>query len=267
MEDLIKKVQEWFAQFGINIIAALAIIIIGLPVAKFIANIAKKIMRRSRIDELLVAFLGDLVYYVVLAFVIIAALGQVGIQTTSIIAVLGAAGLAVGLALQGTLSNLAAGVLLLIFRPFKIGDYIEGGGAAGTVTGVNLFTTTLITLDNKKVIVPNSKIGGDNIVDYSAESFLLVEHTFNLAYEEDTERVKQILADVMAKDERILNNPAPFISILELGDTGVKYIIKAPVDPSNYWPVFFALNENVKKRLEAEDIARGLPKLITQSLN
>jgi small conductance mechanosensitive channel len=182
IEQLIAKLTDLGTEFGIQLIAAIAIFIIGRWVARALRTLIEKAMQKTRVDQTLIAFTVNLAYIAMIAFVVIAALGQLGIQTTSFIAVIGAAGLAVGLALQGSLSNFAAGVLMLIFRPFKVGDYIEGAGVAGTVKEIQIFTTILVTVDNKTIIVPNAKMTGDNIVNYAAQGTRRVDLSFAVAF-------------------------------------------------------------------------------------
>ena len=180
--NILEKVYELLTVYGIRVVAAIVIFVVGRWVARGVSNLIKRVMKKSNTDETLVKFVGSLSYVALLAFVIIAAINQLGIQTTSFIAVLGAAGLAIGLALQGSLGNFAAGVLMIIFKPFKVGDYIEGAGVAGTVEEIQIFTTQLVTPDNKTIIVPNAKMTGDNITNYSAKGTRRVDFVFGICY-------------------------------------------------------------------------------------
>ncbi len=200
--------QEWIVLYGLKIIAAIAIFAIGRYVAKFVRKLLRRIMERAHIEKSLVAFVSNLSYYGLLAFVIVAALGRLGVETASFVVVLGSAGLAVGLAMQGSLSNFAAGVLMIIFKPFKLGDYIEGGGTAGVVEEIGIFTTELKSPDNKMIIVPNGKIIGDNIVNYSSKEIRRVDMVASVSYKDDIDKVKRVLTDILANDKRVLKVPS-----------------------------------------------------------
>lgn len=254
MENLIAKLYELVTVFGLKILAALAILIIGRWVAKFFRNMTQKLMVRSRVDPTLVSFIGNLTYFALLTFVILAALGQLGVQTTSFIAVLGAAGLAIGLALQGSLANFAAGVLMIIFRPFKVGDVITGAGVTGAVEEIQIFTTQLKTPDNQTIIVPNAKLTGDNIVNFSSKGTRRVDLVFGIGYADDIDKAKALIGDIINQDPRILKDPAPTIGLLELADSSVNFAVRPWVNASDYWNVYFHLNETVKKRFDAEGI-------------
>jgi small conductance mechanosensitive channel len=200
-----------------------------------------------------------MVYYALLTFVILAALSQIGIQTTSFIAVIGAAGLAVGLALQGSLANFAAGFLLIMFRPFKVGDFIEGAGVMGTVESLQIFTTQLRTPDNKKIIIPNASLTGDNIVNWSATGTRRVDMVFGIGYDDDIDRAKQVINEIIAADERILKDPKPQVAVSELADSSVNFVARPWVKTGDYWSVFFDTTEAVKKRFDAEGISIPYP--------
>ncbi len=258
-ETLIPQVQEWIAFYGLRIIAAIAIFVIGRWVAKGLRNTLKRVMIKNKVDRTLVSFSCSIIYTVLLVFVVIAALNQLGIQTTSLVAILGAAGLAVGLALQGSLSNFAAGVLMIIFRPFKAGDYIEGGGVSGTVEEVQIFTTFLTTPDNKAIIVPNSKIMGDNIVNYSAKETRRIELIVGVSYADDLDRTRVVLKQVLDAETRILKEPAPMIVVKELAESSVNFSIRPWVKTGDYWGVYFALVENIKKSFDREGISIPFP--------
>jgi len=191
-DQIFEKISELLVLYGLKIITAIIILIVGRWIAMGVRNIVRRLIRRANVDEIIVSFVGSLVYVALLAFVVIAALGQLGIHTTSFIAILGAAGLAIGLALQGSLANFAAGFLMIIFRPFRVEDYIEGGGIAGTVEEIQIFTTTLKTPDNKTVIVPNAKMTGDNIINWSAKGTRRVDMVFGIGYGDDIDKAKKI---------------------------------------------------------------------------
>lgn len=259
MEGIAAKFQDFSMTFGLKILIAILIVVVGRWVARGIRSTTEKLMTRSKTDPTLIAFVGNLVYVALLTFVILAALAHLGIQTTSFIAVIGAAGLAVGLALQGSLANIAAGVLMLIFRPFLVGDYIEGAGVAGIVEEVHLFTTQLRTLDNKAIIIPNAKITGDNITNYTKKEQRRVDLVIGVSYREDIEKVKRVVADILTGDERVLADPAPTIAVLELGDSRVNFAVRPWVKTNDYWDVYFDTTERIKKRFDAEGISIPFP--------
>jgi small conductance mechanosensitive channel len=257
--EWLAKAQELLAEFGLKIVAAILIFVIGRWVAKLIQKILQKTMERAKVDHAIVGFTSSLVYMALMVFVVLAALGQVGIQTTSFIAVLGAAGLAVGLALQGSLANFAAGVLIILFRPFKTGDFIEGAGITGVVKTIHIFTTTLTSPDNKRVIVPNAKMMGDNIINYSAEGTRRLDLTASISYGDSIDTAKKALMDEITKDPRVLKEPAPLVGVLAMSDSSIDLAVRPWVNVADYWPAFFALNEAIKKRIEAEGLTIPFP--------
>jgi len=257
--NLATRLQEWGLLYGLKFLAALAIFIIGRWIAKKVVGLLKKVMIRRNIEPTLVSFASHLGYFLLLTVVVIAALSQVGIQTTSFIAILGAAGLAIGLALQGSLANFAAGVLMIIFQPFKAGDYVEGGGTAGVVEELEIFSCRLRTPDNKLVIVPNSKMLGDNIINYSARDTRRIDLIFGVSYGDDLARVRTVLAEELAKDERILKDPEPLIAVAELGGSSVDFAVRPWVKTADYWGVRFDLIERIKVRFDAEGISIPFP--------
>ena len=257
--NLLSQGQSFFILHGINILIALVIFIVGRWVAKIIRNLIGKMMTKKDVAPVVNSFVCSLVYIGLLTFVVIAALAQVGIQTTSLIAILGAASLAIGLALQGSLSNFAAGVLLIIFRPFKVGDYVECGGTAGAVEEIQIFTTLLKSPDNKKIIVPNAKVLGDNITNYSAKETRRVDLVVGVSYTDDLQKVEKVLEDILSKDERVLKDPSPTIAVSELADSSVNFVVRPWVKTGDYWTVFFDLTKNIKLRFDAEGIAIPFP--------
>ena len=207
----------------------------------------------------MVSFVASVAYIALMAFIVIAALGQLGIQTASFVAVLGAAGLAVGLAFQGSLANLAAGMLMIIFKPFKLGDFIEAGGASGIVENISIFTTELKSPDNKKVIVPNARITGDNIINYTAKDQRRMDIVACVSYSDDLDKVRKTLDQILAEDERILRDPPPTIGVLELADSSVNFAVRPWVKTEDYWDVMSATQEKSKKRFDAEGISIPFP--------
>jgi small conductance mechanosensitive channel len=257
VSQLWTQVQDLFTVWGLKVIAAIAIFIIGRWIAKLVRRGVRRMMERANADPIIIGFVGSIAYIALLAFVVVAALGQLGIQTTSFIAILGAAGLAIGLALQGSLANFAAGFLMIIFRPFKVGDFIEGAGVAGVVQAIQIFTTTLKTGDNKTIIIPNAKLSGDNIINYSAQETRRVDMTVGVAYDADLAKVKAVLNDILSKDERILSDPAPLVAVAELADSSVNFVVRVWAKTGDYWGVKFDTTETIKNRFDAEGI--GIP--------
>jgi len=251
------QVQDVVAVWGLKVIAAIAIFIIGRWVAKGVRIGVRRMMKQTDVDPIVIGFVGSITYIALLAFVIIAALGQLGIQTTSFIAILGAAGLAVGLALQGSLANFAAGFLMIIFRPFKVGDFIEGAGVAGVVETIQIFTTTLKTGDNKTIIIPNAKLSGDNIINYSAQTRRRVDMTVGVAYDADLSKVRDVLKDIISKESRVHSDPEPLIAVAELADNSVNFVVRVWTDTGDYWGVKFAMTETIKNRFDEAGI--GIP--------
>jgi small conductance mechanosensitive channel len=251
------QVQDIVAVWGLKVIAAIAIFIIGRWVAKGLRAGVRRMMQKADTDPIIIGFTGSITYIALLAFVIIAALGQLGIQTTSFIAILGAAGLAIGLALQGSLANFAAGFLMIIFRPFKVGDFIEGAGVAGVVEAIQIFTTTLKTGDNKTIIIPNAKLSGDNIINYSAKPTRRVDMTVGVAYDADLSKVRDVLKDIISKESRIHADPEPFIVVGELADNSVNFIVRVWTNTGDYWGVKFDMTETIKNRFDEAGI--GIP--------
>ena len=245
--------------FAISAVTALIIFILGKWVARIVAKVIKKIMIKRSVDEALVEFSYSLIHWALLAFVVIAALGQLGIQTASFVAIVGAAGLAIGLALQGSLANFAAGVLILIFRPFRIGDFIEVAGESGVVEKIHIFTTELHTPDNKLVIIPNGGITAGNIVNYSAKPTRRVDLVMGVSYIDDIDKVRDVLKDEISKESRILKDPAPVVAVSELADNSVNFVVRPWVNAADYWGVYWDLTESIKKRFDAEGISIPFP--------
>jgi len=257
--NLLAKVYELLTVYGMRVIAAIVIFIVGRWVAKGVAKLIRRVMSKSGTDETLVKFVGSMVYIAMLAFVIIAALNQLGIQTTSFIAVLGAAGLAIGLALQGSLGNFAAGILMIIFKPFKVGDFIEGAGTTGTVEEIQIFTTQLITPDNKTIIVPNAKMTGDNITNYTVKGTRRVDFVFGIGYDDDIDKARSIIKEIIDQDERVLKDPEPLIVISELADSSVNFTVRAWTTADDYWSFYFDTTEKVKKQFDAQGVSIPFP--------
>lgn len=244
-------------QMFTNIAYAIIILAIGFWGAKMIARLVKGLMERRDADQALTGFVGNLINALVVTFAVIAALNKVGIQTTSLVAVVGAAGLAIGLALKDSLGNFAAGVMILIFKQFKAGDFIEAAGVLGVVETLNVFSTQLKTGDNKTVYVPNGKLIGDNIINYSTKPTRRIDMVVGVSYDADLSHVKKVLEDILAKESRILQDPAPTIGVLELADNSVNFAFRPWVNAVDYWGVHFDLHAAVKTRFDEENI--GIP--------
>ncbi|UCD89285.1 MAG: mechanosensitive ion channel [Desulfobacterales bacterium] len=259
MEDTVTKIWGLLTLYGLRVVAAIVVLLLGRWIAKGLTKVIEKVLNKKEVDATIISFVKSLTYIALLVFVVLAALGQLGIQTTSFIAVIGAAGLAIGLALQGSLSNFAAGFLMIIFRPFKVGDYIEGAGVAGTVEAIQIFTTQLKTPDNKTGIVPNAKITGDNITNYTMKGTRRVDMVFGIGYGDDIDTAKSILEDLVANDNRILDDPPVKIAVVELADSSVNFVVRPWVKSDDYWDVYFELTENVKKRFDAEGVSIPFP--------
>ena len=257
--SIIPKLQEWITFYGIKIIAALIIFIVGRWIARIIRNVVEKMLVKNKVESTLVAFTCNITYALLMTIIIIATLNQLGIQTTSLIAIIGAATLAIGLALQGSLANFAAGVLLIIFRPFKAGDFVECGGTSGAVEHISIFTTQLKSPDNKEIIIPNAKVMGDNIVNYSTKDTRRVDLVIGVSYGDDLQKVRQVLEDILSKNDKVLKDPAPTIGVLELADSSVNFAVRPWVKTGDYWGVYFDLTENIKKRFDAESISIPFP--------
>jgi len=216
-------------------------------------------MTRARVDAILTSFLTNMTYMVLMVLVVISALGQLGVNTTSFAAIIGAAALAIGFAMQGSLGNFAAGIMLILFRPFKAGDFVEAGGVAGVVEEIQVFATKIRTPDNKEITVPNGQITGGSIVNYSAKGTRRVDMVFGISYGDDLARAKGILQRLIESDERVLRDPAPTIAVLELGDSSVNFAVRPWVKTGDYWPVFFDLTERVKLEFDAQGISIPFP--------
>ena len=252
-------IDTYAIPWGIRIVMALLVFYIGRWVARLVVSLLKKVMTRSNIDAILIKFLADIVYTVLLIAVIIAALDQLGVNTTSLLAILGAAGLAVGLALKDSLSNFAAGVMLILFRPFKQGDFVEAAGTMGVVEQVNVFNTVLKTGDNREIIIPNSGIYGGMITNYSARPTRRIDLVVGIGYDDDIRKAMGLLEDVIKSDDRILEDPAPAISVAELADSSVNLNVRPWVKSEDYWAVRSDLLEKIKLSFDANGISIPYP--------
>lgn len=266
--DAINQAQSWLINnqtlligYGVNIAAAIATLVIGFMVVNMLSNAVNSLLTKRKIDNTIADFITSMIKYALLAFVIIAALGRVGVQTASFVAIIGAAGLAVGLALQGSLSNFAAGVMLIGFRFFKAGDYIEAGGTAGTVRSVQIFTTILMTADNRMIVVPNAKILNDKIINVSREKTRRLDLEIGVSYQADLKLTKDVLARILDAEPRVLKDPAYRIAVSNLSNHSVDIIIRPWVNASDYWALKFDLLEAIKNEFDANNISIAFPQL------
>ncbi len=258
-EVILQNISDIAAEYGFRIFGAIAILVLGRLGVSIIAAITNKLLLKSKVDETLTKFITSVTRIALMIFVVIAALNSLGFQTTSIVAVIGAAGLAVGFALQGSLANFAAGVMIMIFRPFKKGDYVEAGGSAGSIEAIHIFNTIMRTPDNKLIIIPNGGITSGNIVNYSAEETRRIDMEFGIGYGDDIKRAKEILTRILNEDNRILKDPAPTVAVKELGESSVNFAVRPWVKTSDYWDVFFDLTEKVKLTFDREGISIPFP--------
>lgn len=254
-------VDTYLIPWGINIAMAILVFVIGRWVVKALMALFSKLMIRANYDSMLVGFAKSILHVVLMLFVVVAALDQLGVDTTSLVALLGAAGLAIGLSMKDSLSNFAAGVMLLIFRPFKTGDYVETAGTAGSVKNIGIFTSTIMTPDNKMIIVPNGAIYGSNIVNYSAMETRRVDMVVGISYGSDIKKAKQILQALTQEDERILKEPEPVVAVSELADSSVNFVVRPWVKSADFWAVKWDFTEKVKLRFDAEGIEIPFPQM------
>ncbi|REL27860.1 mechanosensitive ion channel family protein [Thalassotalea euphylliae] len=253
--------QELMISFGIKLVVAIVILIVGKLVARLVSKGVSKILEHKSVDQAVISFVASLVYGIGIAIVFIIAISHLGFNTSSLVAIVGAAGLAVGLALQGSLSNFASGVLLISFRPFKAGDFVEVGGVAGIVEEILIFSTKLRTGDNKTVIIPNGAITSGTITNYSTKPTRRIDLVIGVSYDANLADARKVLADVVAADERVLKDPAVTIGVSELADSAVNIVVRPWVKSANYWPTYFDLMENIKVALDQANIEIPYPQV------
>ena len=257
--EMMEAVKSALFEYSLKIVGALAVLIIGLWIAKRIRNLILKIFKRRKADPVLVSFVISLLHMVLKIVVIMAALDTLDIDTTSLIAMLGAAGLAVGLALQGSLSNFAAGVLIIVFKPFKLGHRVTVNGVVGTVREISILTTTIDTFDNEKMIVPNSKVMADNIINHTAYASRRIDLRASISYGDDIDRARAVIKAAIAETPNVLEDPAPVIIVIEMGDSSINFAVRPWCHPDHYFDVKFGLTEAIKKRFDAENITIPFP--------
>lgn len=252
----------FIGKYALNVVVAILILLIGLWLTKKMVKISKKVMEKQGIDVTLQKFLGDLIGWVLKVLIFITAISQVGVETTSFIAILGAAGLAVGLALQGSLANFAGGALIMIFKPFKVGDLIEAQGEIGSVKEIQIFVTKIITPGNKLAIIPNGTLSNGNIKNYTEEGKLRVDLTFGIGYSEDIKKAKEVFMNVLKSNPNVLKDPEPTVNVSELADSSVNFAVRPWATPENYWTVYFSVTEEVKLALDKEGIEIPYPHMV-----
>ena len=253
--------NDYVIPWGINIAMAIAIFIIGRMVAGIVVNVVRKLLEKSGTDEMLVNFVCSISKAVLMLFIVIASLNQLGVDTTSFIALIGAAGLAIGLSLQSTLQNFAAGVMLIVFKPFKLGDFVEAGGSAGVVEKISIFNTVMRTGDNREIIVPNGAIYGGTITNNSARDTRRIDMVFGIGYDDDIKKAKELLNEIMVADERILKDPTPLVAVAELADSSVNFNVRPWVKSGDYWGVLFDVTEKVKLTFDENNISIPYPQM------
>lgn len=257
-QHIFDTIQQFLAtkgtDFALNLLAAILIFVIGRWASKLISAIIARVMTKAKVERLLVTFVQHMSYFALLAFVIIAALDRVGIKLTAAIAVLGAAALAIAFALQGSLSNFAAGILMVIFKPFKVGDFIEAAGVQGTVQEIQVLTTVINSLDNVRIIIPNAQITSGTIRNFTANDTRRIDLTIGVSYDDDLKKAKQVIENVLKADARILKNPTPMVAVCELGDSSVDFAVRPWVKPADYWDVYFDITEKLKIAIESNGL-------------
>lgn len=259
MDNYIKMLLDYISIYGIKILSAIAILLIGLWLTKLITKYFNRTLTKKQFDPTLTKFFTTVVKIVLTTIVIIAAIDETGVETISFVAILGSAGLAIGLALQGSLSNFASGVMLIIFRPIKVGDYIEGGGVKGTVEEIGIFVTILNSPDNKVIFVPNSKMTSDSIVNYNVKETRRVDMVFGIGYKDDISKAKQVIFDVVKANPKVLADPEPKIVVSELGDSSVNFAVRPWCKTADYWEVYFGITETIKMKFDEQNIEIPFP--------
>jgi small conductance mechanosensitive channel len=262
MENALNSLYEFVVTYGLKIVGAILILIVGRIIAGVVRKGVRKGLGKSNVEVALVTFFGHLVYIAIMAFAVLAALAKFGVQTASFVAVLGAAGFAVGFALQGSLSNFAAGVMLLVFRPFKVGDYVDAGGTAGTVKEIQLFTTVLATPDNVKVIAPNGAVFGSTIKNYTGYDTRRVDLSIGISYDSSMRKAKEIMEDLIKNDERTLDDPPMQIAVAELADSSVNFVVRMWVKKEDYWAVKFDMTQAIKDAFDQAGIEIPFPQRV-----
>jgi len=267
MDNVADQLTVFITTYGIKVIGAIIILILGRIAAGIGRNVVRKVLEKSKTDPAVVSFVGSMIYFLILIFAVLAALAKFGIQTASFVAILGAAGFAIGFALQGSLANFAAGVLILVLRPFKVGDYIDGAGVGGTVKDIQLFTTVLATPDNIKIMVPNGKLFGDTIKNFSGFDTRRIDFVIGIGYTSDIQKAYDVLINLIKEDTRILSDPPPKVAVSELADSSVNFVVRPWVKRSDYWGVKFDLTRKIKEAFDENGIEIPFPQQVVHMLS
>ena len=267
MENVIEQLVAFAKTYGLKVIGAIIILIIGRIIAGIGRSTVRKMLQKANTDPAVISFTASLTYILILTVAVLAALSKFGIQTASFIAILGAAGFAVGFALQGSLANFAAGVLILIFRPFKVGDFIDAAGVMGTVKEIHLFTTQLATPDNVRILVPNGKLYGDIIKNYSANETRRIDLVFGIGYSSSIQKAYEVISEILKEDKRILADPATQIAVAELADSSVNFVVRPWVESKDYWDVRFDLTRKIKEEFDKQGIEIPFPQRTVHMLS
>jgi len=268
VENILSQIQEWATNSGLKVIGAILILIVGRIIAGIVKRLLRRAMQRKQdVDPSLVNFVGSLGYALIIIFSFVAAMAKFGIETTSFVAVLGATGFALGFALQGSLSNFASGVMLLIFRPFKVGDVVNAAGVQGSVKEIQLFNTILATPDNVQIIVPNGKLYGDIIKNFSSYDTRRVDLVIGIGYTSSIDKSIEVMMRLIKADKRVLSDPAPMIAVSELADSSVNFVVRSWVNASDYWGVKFDLTRQIKEEFDKEGIEIPFPQQVVHHVN
>ncbi|MCJ7615278.1 MAG: mechanosensitive ion channel [Desulfobacterales bacterium] len=267
MDNVANQLTVFVTTYGIKIIGAIIILILGRIAAGIGRKVVRKVLEKSKTDPAVVSFVGSMIYFLILIFAVLAALAKFGIQTASFVAILGAAGFAIGFALQGSLANFAAGVLILVLRPFKVGNFIDGAGVAGTVKDIQLFTTVLATPDNVKIMVPNGKLFGDTIKNFSGFDTRRVDLVIGIGYTSDIQKAYDVMMNLIKEDTRILSDPPTNIAVSELADSSVNFVVRPWVKRQDYWGVKFDLTRKIKEAFDENGIEIPFPQQVVHMLS
>ena len=259
MTQILSQVKQWLALYGLNVIGAVVILVLGLVAAGIITSIFRRILRRSKVDETVVSFGGNIFKFLLITVAVIAALSRLGVQTASLIAVLGAAGLAVGLALRAHLSNLAAGILILVTRPMRVGDLIETSGVMGSVEEITILSTRIKTPDGRAVFIPNTKFVSEKLINYSAKPIRRIDLEIGVGYGDDLVKAKEVVSRILAGDAAVLDDPAPRVDVMELADSSVNLAVRPWVNKDDWWDAKCRLTESIKLAFDAADISIPYP--------